>query len=202
MSCVRASEVNVVGASKLHLIDMENLVQGYVRSDRCAAVWTEYKSAVGVGDFDQITVAVAWPHAAATFFSMPPAARRIGVPPTPDAADVALLESVDVGKVARQHGVVVIASGDHVFAPLAHDLRRVGVRVIQVVASGVGVSASLYRNCDDLVRLRSVEPRPLCTGVAATPRLQPRRSDSSSGVAVLADRVARIPHGRSSRWSH
>lgn len=127
--------------TKLHVIDIENMVGGLVSPDRCSKIWAEYETKVGVSKGDQITVAVAWPNAEAAFFAVPARARRIGVPTAPDTADRALCESVEVSRVALRHHEVVIASGDHFFAPLARALRDAGVRVVQVVTKGVGVSA-------------------------------------------------------------
>ncbi|OZD06593.1 hypothetical protein CH275_10310 [Rhodococcus sp. 06-235-1A] len=189
MSDDRASRID---PSRLHLLDIENMVSGDVSAVRCSAWWGDYVTDVGVGERDQITVAAAWRHAAPAFFAVPANARRIGVTSAPDAADLALLDSVDVERVAHQHDEVIIASGDHIFAPLARALRAAGVRVVQVVASGVGVSAELYCSCDDLIRLRGsnrvVEAR--CEHPTIAARRVPRASERSSGVAVLAARMA------------
>lgn len=188
MSVIRASQID---SSRLHLIDIENMVVGNVSASNCSAWWADYVTTVGISPLDQITVAAAWPNAGAAFFAVPANARRIGVTATPDAADLALLDSVDVKRVARQHDEVIIASGDHIFAPLARALRASGVRVVQVVGPGVGVSAELYCSCDDLIRLHGsghgVETR--CARPIAAWRIR-RASEPNSGVALLAARMS------------
>lgn len=190
MSVARASRIN---SSRLHLLDIENMVAGDVSADRCAAWWEDYVTTMGgVWDRDQITIAAAWRHAAAAFFAVPATARRIGVTSAADAADLALLDSVDVERVAQHHDEVIIASGDHIFAPLARALRAADVRVVQVVAPGVGVSAELYSSCDDLIQLRGVRRaiHVRCEQPNFAARRVRRESDPSSGVAVLAARMS------------
>lgn len=140
-----------------HIVDIENLCAGQV-SEHCADVWKCYTDLVGVDANDQITVAANRNNALPAFFALPPTARRLLVPNEPDAADRALVDSVDVERIVRRHRAVVIASGDGYFAALARTLRGAGVEVIQVATRGVGISADLYVNCDELVTLPSLSP--------------------------------------------
>jgi hypothetical protein len=145
--------------SALHLLDIENLCLGRVRPSTCSVVWDHYLHQVGVSPRDQIVVAANSVGAASAFFSLPGSARRLLVPATPDAADHALIDSVDLERVALRHDTVFIASGDRAFAPLAHDLRARGLRVVQVVATGARVAAELYVTCDEFRQLPGPVPR-------------------------------------------
>lgn len=71
----------------------------------------------------------------------------------PDAADVALIARMRA-EIPRTVDTVVIASGDHIFADVARELRARGMRV-EVCALAGCLSADLYRAADDCVLLRS-----------------------------------------------
>jgi hypothetical protein len=153
---IRHSQATTRGpmyGSALHLLDIENLCLGRVFPATCVAVWDHYQHQVGVSSRDQIVVAANTVGAASAFFALPSTARRLLVPVTPDAADRALIESVDLERVALRHNTVFIASADGAFAPLAHNLRARGLRVVQVVAAGSRIAAHLYTNCDELRQL-------------------------------------------------
>ncbi|WP_257606254.1 NYN domain-containing protein [Rhodococcus sp. LW-XY12] len=198
---------NVVQGPALHLIDIENLCNGRVPA-RCAEVWDHYLHQVGVSTEDQITVAVSRRHAAEAFFTLPATARRILVPNTPNAADDALLESVQTDRVGCRHRSVVIASGDGAFAPLARALRAAGIRVTQVVTEGVGVSGALYRSCEDLIRLpepgRPVEiaaddPRDLQRACPVRVATEPRERRAPTCRQSSEGGCGRSVHGRQLR---
>ena len=53
-----------------------------------------------------------------------------------DGADLALLAECDVAFIAARYRRVVVASGDHIFAPLVRDLIAAGVHVVVTARSG------------------------------------------------------------------
>jgi hypothetical protein len=73
----------------------------------------------------------------------------------PDGADLALLQVLE-HEIPRSCGTVVIASGDHIFAPIARQLRAEGRRV-EVVACAGTVSAELYASADAFTPFMTVE---------------------------------------------
>jgi len=137
----------------LHLLDVENLVAGRVSTQSVSTMWSQFVAAIDPRWDDLSTVAVARRHAATTFFALPTEVRRVIGSNGPDGADLALIESIDVDWASRNFGRVVIASGDHIFAPLARQLTTQGLQVLQV--TGIGYcSAALYRACTAHTTLR------------------------------------------------
>lgn len=135
-----------------HLVDMENLVGGAVSTRSVAGAWTEYVTAAGVREGDQVVVGVARRHAATTFFALPTGIRRLVGSDGPDGADRALLEAVDVGLVAERFERVVIGSGDHAFTDLAAELLQRGISMVEVVGKG-SPARGLTTVCGPPVRL-------------------------------------------------
>lgn len=145
---VRAGRHRSSRPRTINLVDLENLVGGDVNNELVRRTWSEF---VGVTDTrydDHSTVAVSKRHAATAFFALPSAIRRVIGANRPDGADIALLESVDTDWAAANFGQVVIASGDHIFAPLAQQFRDAGLRVMQVIGAG-RCSAELYGACTE-----------------------------------------------------
>lgn len=132
----------------LNLIDLENLLGGEVQDPRVRAVWSQFADAVDIRYDDHSTVAVSGRHAAAAFFALPSGIQRVIGANRPDGADLALIASVEIDWVASNFGQVVIASGDHIFAPMARKFREAGLSVIQVLGAG-SCSAELYRQCTE-----------------------------------------------------
>lgn len=174
-----------------HIVDIENLCAGDV-AGQASDIWASYSQLVGVSPQDQITVAANRSNAVPAFFALPHTARRILVPNEPDAADEALVASVDVGRLARHHSTVVIASGDGYFTGLAMKLRAGGLKVVQVATRGVGVSAGLYVKCDEFISLPDVSAK----NIAARPvdRSHLRVRSASARRSSLAAMTARS-HG-------
>lgn len=154
----RSHQLKLSRSTSLHLIDVENQCGGVVTDERCRAFWRHYEARVGVRPGDQIVVAANIYNAPSAFFALPSSTRRILTPATVDAADLALLASVDLDVVTVRHGAVVIASGDRIFTELAQQLRAAGVTVIQALTAGVGNSHTLYRACNTLIRLPGEAP--------------------------------------------
>lgn len=75
-----------------------------------------------------------------------------------DGADRILLERV-AHDVPPGCGLIVIASGDHIFAPAARALRLAGKRVEVISRPGL-ISAELYRAANTYIDLTSVDTKP------------------------------------------
>lgn len=70
----------------------------------------------------------------------------------PDGGENAVLDQIDVNRLARRFDNLVIGSGDHAFVPLARQAARLGMTVWQVTGRG-GVSRDLWRACSLHTRL-------------------------------------------------
>ena len=126
----------------LHLLDLENLVDGLVTPAHCAAAWAEYSYRLGYRPGDHAIVAVSKKNALTAFLALPDVQRVIG-PNRPDGADLALIDAVDLDWARTHFRQVVIASGDHIFTPLARRLADHGLFVVQAVGAAF-TSAQLY----------------------------------------------------------
>lgn len=122
----------------LHLIDLENMLGGSgFSAGQVVEFWSWYTmQAVGVGPGDHVAIATGSRSAATAWFALPASGIRRLVRPGVDGADWALLDAVDLARDAARFGRLVIASGDHVFAPLALQARDAGMRVHQVIGAG------------------------------------------------------------------
>lgn len=134
----------------LHLIDVENIA-GLARPTEAevAAALDRYRGAVTVAPWDQVVLAANRTTAASAGWVWPGVLVRAAS--GPDGADLALLAEADAAHVARRFDRVMIASGDHLFAERAMELRARGVRV-EVVARPGSLAQSL-RRVADVVRL-------------------------------------------------
>lgn len=127
----------------LHLIDLENLCpRGQVTPTTVDRVWRLYSSHVGVYNDDGVVVAVDV-HKAFTVADALPSAIRLLTGRGRDGADRALLSVVDIAWAKRCfERVVVVASGDHAFAPSVRECQAAGVHV-ELVAGGGAVARVL-----------------------------------------------------------
>ncbi|WP_407689751.1 NYN domain-containing protein [Mycobacterium sp. HUMS_1102779] len=120
----------------LHLIDLENLCpDGRVTTPVVRAIWDTYTHDVGVYCDDGVVVGVGISNAETAFFALPNGIRRVvgrGV----DGADLALLGAGDLAWVQRRFQRVVIASGDHIFAPRVRKWTAAGLKVELVLGAG------------------------------------------------------------------
>lgn len=128
----------------LTLMDLENLLGGDVETTAVRDMWSEFVRVVDLRHDDHTCVAVSRHHAVAAFVGLPGNVQRIVGADGPDGADLALIEAIDYGWIASNFGQVVLASGDHIFAPVAQRLRTVGLPVVQVIGGGMS-SVQLYR---------------------------------------------------------
>ena len=119
----------------LHVLDVENLA-GTPHLTEADAGWVirRYRAQVGVADNDLSVIACnpkaaydvrpAWPDALLR--------TRAGE----NGADLALLDELYPGDVARRFARVVLATGDHIFSTAAWQLRHAGVVVAVAVGRG------------------------------------------------------------------
>lgn len=140
------------------LADVENLAGGPDASEReHVRVWRAIREHAVTFDSRTRTIAAASGFAAFRAFS---ALATVGIPAQrlvrngKDGAELALLGAVDPDELVRQ-GVrhVVIASGDHLLAPLASALRARGIQVTLLVGRGTPARV-LLEACPRKIRLR------------------------------------------------
>ena len=139
----------------LHLVDLENLA-GWAVVDPAALASLARRlhrlARVRTGDHVVVATNPAQLMASAPAF---PGARLL-VGRGRDGADRALLSAAHAAEVAERYDRLVVMSGDHAFAPLAEEVRRLG-RTVRVVAHGESLSARLRDAASEVV---PVTPRP------------------------------------------
>lgn len=92
---------------------------------------------------------------------------------SPDAADCALVRSIDLYRVARDYDEVVIVSGDHAFAALARQAKKCGLSVQVITVEHPTQRTMLSRELADiadtrtLIRLERRESAPISTAAQA-----------------------------------
>lgn len=74
----------------------------------------------------------------------------------PDAADNALLSAIDLRRVARHYGELVIVSGDHAFADLARRAKTAGLTVHVITAEHPESRSMLSRELAQAADIRTV----------------------------------------------
>ncbi len=182
-------------AERYVLADLENLAGGPDAPEReHVRLWRAIRGhAVDFGPRTR-TIAAASEFAAFRAFA---ALDAVGIPAQRlvrngrDGAELAILEAVDPAELERQ-GVrtVVIGSGDHLFAPLAADLRARGIAVTLLLGRGLP-ARDLLRACPSRIRLRIPAPAPRAipdravrptAPVRAISRV-PRRATLAAGAA-------------------
>ena len=147
-----ASPVGADRARTLHLIDIENLVRGRISTARVQAAWAAYVETVGINHGDQVRISCAsGARARLMAFAVPAGPQLLVGGRGPDAADQALISSVDVAFTARRFPAVVIASADHIFAPLASALASAGCEV--TAAHATKCAAALARATATQIRV-------------------------------------------------
>lgn len=127
----------------LRLVDIENMVGSCQLSlGDVARARVRINAAVAPGTDDHTVIAASHYNAPAAYFGWAGPVRRLARSGQ-DGADLALLEVVaDVGWVAARYERVVVASGDHAFAPAVAELKGAGVEVI-VIRPDTGFSARM-----------------------------------------------------------
>ncbi|WP_280488628.1 NYN domain-containing protein [Nocardia farcinica] len=142
----------------LHLIDLENLVAGQITPEACTAAWQEYCRRLDVRWDDHVIVAVSEKNALTAFLALPGTVQRVVGSNRRDGADRALIDAVELGWAQTRFRQVVIASGDHIFAPLANKLTVGGLFVVQAIG-GSWTSTELYLACQAQYYLQDLQRR-------------------------------------------
>ena len=130
-------------ARTLCLVDIENMACGSeLRQAKVARLQRQIEATAGLCDGDQVVIAAGPSKAQAAWQGWKGSARRL-LGKGSDGADLALLEAIeDLQWVVDRFKRVVIASGDHIFAPAVAALKARGVEVT-VVAPPVGLSKQM-----------------------------------------------------------
>ena len=133
-------------ARTLHLHDIENLVGGpKADEERVAVARDEVASVAPPVAGDHVIGACDRSGVLRAFRAWFPCLRLSGT--GPDGADLALLAAARPDDVSRRYHRVVIGSGDHIFLPLVHELRRRGTEVWLVARPG-SAARGLLRAAD------------------------------------------------------
>lgn len=120
----------------LHMIDLENLCPaGRVTSDVVETIWTAYAKEIGVFAGDAVMVAVGVSNAATAFLALPMNIQRL-IGRGCDGADLALLAAAEFEWAQRRFERVIVASGDHIFAPRIVQWSAAGLPVELVLGAG------------------------------------------------------------------
>ncbi len=133
---VTTLEAPSVPSRCLHVLDLENLMEGSLSVAGITDTWRKYLTAGLIGPNDQVFVGCGATYAPWAVLGLVNAPLRLVVGGYgPDAADIALLETLPASWVYRRFDRVVIGSADHGFAPWASDLVDHGLQVLQVLPS-------------------------------------------------------------------
>lgn len=142
----------------LVLVDAENLAgTAEPDPDRVRRDAALIRTLAPVDEADQVIVACSHHAAPAVWWAWPRALRRARS--GPDGADLALLDAVAALPPSATYDHLVIASGDGIFATLALDSRRRGIRVV-VLARAEALSTRLARSADRVILLDAPGPDP------------------------------------------
>lgn len=126
---------------RLHLVDIENLI-GSARPSRhdLFASRDAYEAQVPVGPHDHVVVACN--HGLGLEAGLAWAGCRLRLRSGADGADLALLDVIETERAAERFGMVVVGSGDGIFAEAVSRLVSTGVGVL-VVSRPVALSRRL-----------------------------------------------------------
>jgi hypothetical protein len=127
----------------LHLVDIENLVEGHWLIDPLT-VLAQYRDQAAWNEGDLSYVAAGPKMLKRVCFAATGAWCQWLCRRGKDGADLALLDSAPAAFVADRFDRLVIGSGDWIFAGLAGECRRKGVAVDVIAPSG-SLSFLLYR---------------------------------------------------------
>lgn len=152
IASVKAGRHRCTRPRTLHLIDLENLLGGRIDPHAVATLWNHYRELTAMRWDDHVIVAVSRRHALDTFTALPATVQRVVGPNSPDGADHALLDAIDIDWAARRFGQVIVATGDHIFTDTARRLAATGLQLVQVL--GLGYTATdLYHQCPTQLHL-------------------------------------------------
>lgn len=136
----------------LHAMDVENMAGGHLSYANMKSFNRAYQNQVRINSGDQVLIACAEQVATVVARTSPANSALLVAPNTRDGADKALINTIDVAATAEQFDRVVIASGDHIFAPLAAALAAAGCPV---------TIAHRHRNCAAKLRQAATNVQPL-----------------------------------------
>ena len=137
-----------------HVIDVENLIGEHHALPIDSAFAPIYRRVTGASPEDLLLVGADHRHAFGLRRAFPTAQIVIGH--GTDGADDALIHGVDLATVARGHHTIVIATGDHRFAGLAHGARLAGLEVV-VLSRPRGLSRMLAAQADRVLEFPTVD---------------------------------------------
>ena len=137
-----------------HVIDVENLIGEQHILPIDSAFGPVYRRVTGASPQDLLLVGADHHHAFGLRRAFPSAQVVIGR--GTDGADDALIHSVDLRTVARGHDTIVIATGDHRFAGLAHGARLAGLEVV-VVSQPRSLNRLLAAEADRVLEFPTID---------------------------------------------
>lgn len=142
----------------IHLIDLENLIgDPFAGPGTIAGIWQAYTTGIGLHPGDHVIVATGPGMAATAWYVLPATGIQRRTKRGRDGADRALIEAVDLHHDARRFGMLIIASGDHIFEPLARQARTEGMSVWNIAGKGA-LARTLKAACPLRSRLRLTQP--------------------------------------------
>jgi hypothetical protein len=133
-------------------VDLENILGTERSVESISSAWSALENLLDIHDRDHVVVASGPALAATALFRIPVGRVAYKVRAGVDGADLILIDQFDADWLARRYRRFVIASGDHLFAPLARAAADRGVEVVQVLGRGLP-SAELARACHRQERL-------------------------------------------------
>lgn len=150
---------------RVHVLDLENLLGGWVTPSAAEHLFAEFGHAVRMGTYDQVVIGTAYRHASSWVFEVPWSFRRLVLGQNVlDGADQALIDAVTAMPWGPALGLV-LASGDHAFVPLVEQVHAAGGTVELVLGQGQP-SRQLLAVADRVTRL-GITGLPAASVVAA-----------------------------------
>lgn len=146
---------------RLHLVDIENEVGGYVTPTSCLEFLAEYTRLGIVGDLDHVVVGCS-PYSLRHTWVLPTGWRRVLGPQGPQSADLALIDAEPSPRLLASYSGLVLASADGGFVELALRARNAGLELTVVT--------NVHRKPHHL--LRAAADRLLTIDVDVPPRRQ------------------------------
>lgn len=115
-----------IAARRLHLIDIENEVEGHVTPNTCREFLAAYTRLGILGPRDHIVIGVS-PSTLTHTFVLPAGWRRVMGPQGPQSADLALLSAEPATEHLTTYSELVLASADGGFLDLALRAKHAGL---------------------------------------------------------------------------
>lgn len=163
MPATRADVLPAQGGRRLHLLDLENLLDGQVSAARVRTLWQIYTDTFDLGPSDIVVAACAEKRAGEVLFALPPSVRVVLGHDGPDGADQALMDAIDAPHQAARFDQVIIGSRDHAFVPMATQFVAGGCPVT-LFAPRRFLSAALRMVASTRITL-SLDVLPWCTPI-------------------------------------